>query len=575
MATAPEELRAQLRRLNKAQVIDEVVNREGAYYDSLDIYQEAIAELELAIEDTGWQQLGREGGLEFSRAGLAKLIRLSRFMFLKNPLIKRATMLETNYVWGRGMTVKARTPAVNDLVQAFLDDKGNRKAFSGHRARMLNTKGYRVEGNVFFALFTKPTNGWTQVRTIPVSEIQDVVCNPDDASEPWFYLRQWNEVTWDKGQRKSEVKRALYPDFGYEGDGEKGIPTSYGGVAIRKDERVYHMARGQLPGMRFGVPEDYSALDWARAVKDNLEAYANRMQALSRLAWKFTTKGGKAGVSAAVNRLATTTGRIGEAAIERNPSPTKGSTAVMSAATDMEPFKIAGATVSPEEGRRLGLMVAAGVGVPETMLFGDADTGSLATATTLDRPTELAMESMQQEWADAYKDILGYVIDRAIEAPKGPLVGKSTTNQYSGRVEWELSPLPADEANPTTRPGGDSTVIADSIDESDTPSKTVDIQYPQLLERSTLDRVKAIVQAITLGNTMGVRAGLIDDKTAMRLLLEALDETDIDETLDRIFIGDAVMLDQVVPQPADPAVMDPVKEALREVREALRSLPAA
>lgn len=555
-----------LKDLSKDQLLQEVLIRD----DSVELYQEALAELELAIEDTGWMRLTLEGQREFTRSGLQRLIRLARLMYLKNPLIKRSSLLEAYYVWGRGVTVKARTASVNDLIQAFLDDPGNQKIFSGHEARIKNAIGFRVEGNVFFALFTDPATGWVQIRSLPVDEVQDIICNPDDAAEPWFYRRAWTETTIDAkgtaaGQPTRVQKQAYYPDIAYKPDDE---PKKYGTVEIRWDSPVYHMSRGNLPGMRFGVPEDYSAFDWARAVKENLEAYANRMMALSQFAWKFTTKGGKEGVRAATARLSSTIGSAPSGSlIERNPPPVKGSTIVQSQATDMVPFQIAGTTVSPEEGRRLGLMVSAGTGIPETMLFGDADVGNLATATSLDRPTELAMESMQTTWAGAYKTILNYVIDSAILATRGPIRGKPVKNPYSGRTELVLAKL-------STTDKAASGVQVTGLDESDQPSRTIDISYPELLERSTLDRVKAIVEALTLGNTLGVKAGIIDDKTAMKLLLGALGEDDIDETLDRLFPGNATMLAAVPGIPPEAVVSSGVAEALREVREAVAPILA-
>jgi len=559
-----------LQGLTHDQLLQEVLIRD----DSVELYQEALAELELAIEDTGWMRLTLEGQREFTRSGLQRLIRLARLMYLKNPLIKRSSLLEAYYVWGRGVTIKARTASVNDLIQAFLDDPGNQKVFSGHEARLKNCVGFRVEGNVFFALFTDPATGWVQIRSLAVDEVQDIICNPDDVAEPWFYRRAWTETTIDAkataaGQAARTQKTAYYPDIAYNPNDQ---PKKFGTVEIRWDSPVFHMTRGNLPGMRFGVPEDYSAFDWARAVKENLEAYANRMQALSQFAWKFTTKGGKAGVAAAVNRLGSSIGAAPSGSlVERNPPPVKGSTLVQSQATDMAPFQIAGATVSPEEGRRLGLMVSAGTGWPDTMLFGDADAGSLATATSLDRPTELAMENMQTTWAGAYKVILNYVIDSAIRATKGPIKGKAVSNPYSGREELILAKLPA--AGKAAAAGVQ--VTGDGLDESDTPSRTIDISYPELLERSTLERVQAIVEALTLGNTQGVKAGIIDDKTAMKLLLGALGEDDIDETLDRLFPGNATMLAAVpgTPPAAEPA-MAAVAEALREVRQAVEPILA-
>ena len=50
--------------------------------------QERLAELEDATD--GWQQVGGEGEREFSREFLRKITALSRVMYLKNTLIKRA-----------------------------------------------------------------------------------------------------------------------------------------------------------------------------------------------------------------------------------------------------------------------------------------------------------------------------------------------------------------------------------------------------------------------------------------------------------------------------------------------------
>ena len=54
-----------------------------------------------------------------------------------------------------------------------------------------------------------------------------------------------------------------------------------------------------------------------------------------------------------------------------------------------------------------------------TILSGDLDQGNLATAKTLDRPTELAMMDRQQLWADIFQRLINYQIDwwvRALEA---------------------------------------------------------------------------------------------------------------------------------------------------------------
>ncbi len=54
------------------------------------LLEERLAELELALEDQEWLKLSLTGEREFSREGLGKIVRLSRLMFLKNPLINHA-----------------------------------------------------------------------------------------------------------------------------------------------------------------------------------------------------------------------------------------------------------------------------------------------------------------------------------------------------------------------------------------------------------------------------------------------------------------------------------------------------
>ena len=60
-------------------------------YDSpeMELLQERLAALELALEDVGWVRLGMEGEREFSREGLDRIMQIARYSYLKNPLINR------------------------------------------------------------------------------------------------------------------------------------------------------------------------------------------------------------------------------------------------------------------------------------------------------------------------------------------------------------------------------------------------------------------------------------------------------------------------------------------------------
>src|SRR5690606_19652667 len=99
-----------------------------------------------------------------------------------------------------------------------------------------------------------------------------------------------------------------------------------------------------------------------------------------------------------------------------NPAPVVGSTFISGAGVKLEAVKTSGATVSAEDGRRIMLMVAAAMNLPETF-YGDASVGSLATAKSLDRPTELAIKDRQSLWIDVLNAIHDFVLFWQVKAP--------------------------------------------------------------------------------------------------------------------------------------------------------------
>ena len=54
------------------------------------VFKEAIAELELALEDRGWKREQALAATEFSRYGIQQIMLISRLYKIKNPLVRRA-----------------------------------------------------------------------------------------------------------------------------------------------------------------------------------------------------------------------------------------------------------------------------------------------------------------------------------------------------------------------------------------------------------------------------------------------------------------------------------------------------
>ncbi len=478
-----------------------------AYGEELDnnaFLEERLAELELALEDRDWLKLSMDGSREFSRSGLARIIQLSRMMTLKNPLINRATEIGGHYVYGQGVSIQYADEDINEVWQTFIDDPKNQVALTSPVAQLAQDRELSETGNLFLAAFTNISTGRVRMRGIPVEEIQDIITDPNDDKQPWYYRRVWTQRVNDQrftGSQRAKEMQAFYPAMGYyPAPGNKLKEIS--GHPVVWDTPVHHVKIGGSLVMKFGVPEFYAAFDWAKAVKEQLEDYATTHRALARFVWNLTVKSKKK-IESAKTKLGTTLGNTGSGA-ETNPPSGVASTFIASEGTEMKPIQTKGMAPPPDEGRGLGLMVSAATGIPYTILFGDADVGNLATAKTLDRPTELKMIARQVVWTGVWQTLADYVMMQAVGATGGPLRAQGTVVPDVEDASKEL----------VWRPGVET---------------HFDVEWPAILERDVLARVGAIVKAITLDGKQ--RSELFDDETVMRMLLVALGEDDIDELI--------------------------------------------
>ncbi|ROO82590.1 hypothetical protein EDD29_0070 [Actinocorallia herbida] len=455
---------------------------------------EGMADLERRMYDPGWQRMLGTAEQEFTREGLRQIASVSRLMAIKNPLIRRGLALRYGYVWGQGVEVTARATGndegeqdVNATVARFLTDPSNLRTFSGAQARETNERALGTDGSVFYALFTSPKTGRVQVRTLPYDEIVDIITNPDDVSEPWFYRREWTTATGTS----STTNVVLYPALGHRPNYRPHWEEDQFGqtVRVRWDAPVYHLRVNAQLGWKYGLGDAYAAIDWAYAYRDFLTDWARLVKSLSRFAWRLTSKGSKqAAARSALSALPSRT-----ASGESNWA---GATASLPTDMSLEAVPKSGATIDSESGRPLAAMVAAAMDVPVTMLLGDPGTvGARATAETLDEPTRLAMEGRRAIHTAALMEILQYVITEAVRAPAGQLHGSIV-------------------------------VDADGIErlslDGDTDT-TIDVVWPSLTKIDPTSLVTAIVEADT--------TGYLPPLVVVRLLLQALGVRDIDSII--------------------------------------------
>lgn len=459
---------------------------------------ESMTSLELTLEDEGWQRLTMSAGQQFSREGLRRAAEIARVMAIANPWIKRGLGLRAAYVWGQGVEISARANGkdtgqdVNAVVQAFLDDEGNKRTLTGDQAHTEVERALGTDGNVFVACFTNPRTGYVQVRSLPFDEIVDIVSNPDDRDEPWFYRREWDErkVMAEGGAtRLTKVHRvAFYPALTFR---PSVRPKRINDVEVVWDAPVLHVDVNGLDGWAFGIGDAFAALPFARMYRDFLGDWATLMRSLSQFAWRLTSKGSKAQDARAKIARRTTA-----AAPAGNPN-TVGATVVTPSDVQLEAIPKSGATLDSDSGRPLGAAIAAAIGVPVTILLGDpGTTGARAVAETLDKPTRLEMQTRQALWRDAFEQLLAYVVLQAVKAPAGPLRGQVARDEITGR---------------------EVVIFTDDTD------PTIEIVFPPLEDTDPAVIIKAIVEADSTRKLPPLEVA--------KLLLQALGVKDVDDLL--------------------------------------------
>jgi hypothetical protein len=153
------------------------------------------------------------------------------------------------------------------------------------------------------------------------------------------------------------------------------------------------------------------------------------------------------------------------------------------------------------------MMACSAIGLPETMLLGDATTGSLATAVSLDRPTELKFTQRQALWREDLKLICGYALQRSANAPKG-------------RLREARAATKAKQPDVKTAADG---------------PEAVKVTFPAVLEHDITARVAAIAEAMTLN---GFEPTGIDLRVGCKLLLEELGVEDAQTVIEAMFPED-------------------------------------
>lgn len=478
---------------------------------------EAFADVQaqLAADSKGWGSLG-DGQKEFSHELRRLKAEEAELAIAINPLIKRGVNLRSAYIWGQGVTVTIRDEAstgqdIQAVLSAFWDDPMNGPLCSldGQIDRERELAG---PGEVWLALPTTE-RGRVRVRPLPAAEVTHIVTDPEDKYTDWFYLREYVVA--------KKTTRTLFPALGYRPairpdimDHEAALYVDrpdLTGVEIRWDSPVLKFMVNKL-GSR-GLGDVFASVPWAVAYKGFLEAWHRIMISLAKYVWQAKTKPDKAQ-------------KVAQEILRNAAQQKTGDTVISDPGTGVEAISKSGATFDADSGKPLAGMIAAGLGVPVTMLLTDPGiSGARAVAETLDEPTQLEFGVRRKLWSAVMQEVVGWVIDSAVRG--GSLRGTVTRDS-----DREVVTLPE---------GDNRTVVVDWPPFASTPKETL---------------VKAITEA--------QQTETLPPLVILRMLLKAFEIEDADEILTAATTkgGDFIPLDivedrvrrelEVAPEDADP-----------------------
>jgi hypothetical protein len=259
-------------------------------------------------------------------------------------------------------------------------------------------------------------------------------------------------------------------------------------------------------------------LDWAKEARRRLEACASHSQSLAQWAATITTKGGQQAIEGLKQQFQTQVGP-GAPILDSNPPALAGSMFISGPGTTLEAFK--SQEMDPEKVRWYIIMCCMVKGLPPTFL-GDMQTSNLATATSLDRPTETVFLSLQEEWREDLVVLLTYVLQRSLKAPGGRL-RESCPNPGAITIR---------EAARVRLPSGRWRYAEAKKKRSD--DIEVRIDWPGIREGDIPALVKAGVEAMTLDNKGGQIVG-IDEKEGIRWVANQLDMDNVDEMVEDMY----------------------------------------
>jgi len=399
-----------------------------------------------------WEQLGGGYSMDMARAR-KRATDESRRQWIYSVLYQWAVWLWTNYGFGENIIVTAKDAKPEgeiaeaetlkygeDYFREFWGASRNQPVLAADKLHTLSNR-VLVDGNQFLSYSASTLDGQATVRKIKPSEIAEIVTDPQDASVPWFYKRQWSV--------KDASRTWYYPSWEafFSDDLEKKAEVLPKG-AVRADtmrvneERlgtavcIQHIAHNcKEEDSLWGWPLSVAGAPWLREHKKFRENRSAVAASRAMYTWKTKVQGGSRGVGSIQSQLASAFATGGTR--ETNPPPVAGSTWVENPAAVLEALsQNTGAGDAKEDGNALAWMGLLGLGV-YPHYGGIGDVLRWATAQMLEGPILRQWSRYQLFWSAQFRTMVRIVLKFREEYGSAGAVNGAKFATYEAEVSTD------------------------------------------------------------------------------------------------------------------------------------------
>jgi len=415
------------------------------------VVEQEFVQLAGEAEDLALHHMDYFGGRpsELGTERRRRIAQRSRIALKFDPLAGAEANLLADFAYGKGIpTPTARDSKVQAIIDEAWSDANNEEKLTGFQAQRRLSNELLTSGELFPTLYV--AGGKVRVGRLDPDLVEAVVPDPEDRLRPLWYVCRVRRYEWDFENDMAKVETDVleggrpklrywkhwrnYDDAvkereqGIVGDDEQALITP---PAHKQAEGVvFHLAINQTGEELRGNPPWARSLRFFEAMNVLTESHVVMAQGASSFIAKRVLKGTPGQVTKAAGSVLShlselgASGRLGDE--RRTPQgdgpaafapgaqapPSPGSWWTENESMRMEALSLnSGAGQMAQTAQIVRAPIAAAAGFGQHYL-GDAGNANLATASTLELPATMRIES----WQEYARQILVWFTDRAIEA---------------------------------------------------------------------------------------------------------------------------------------------------------------